>query len=130
MMNLDTNILIDFLKEINEFDDWVELKLEVEFQPGMLGFKGWAHLKDSTQKSLRSRPTEELKTYVKHLHSKVAINSESRWNKLEFILFSDTTFKRIYIWDSKWQKEIDFENKKYKEKNPEYQLPRWKWQKL
>lgn len=124
---MGTDIICQFLKEINEFQDWVELKLEVEFQLGMLGFKGWSILEDSTIKSLRAKPTDEVKIYIKQLHSVVAINPESKWNKLEFILYPDNTYKRSLVWDSKWQREVDSENLKHKQRNPNYQLPRWKW---
>lgn len=127
-MEIENKIFTSFLIEINETKNWSQLILQVQIQPGFLGFKGWVISEDGEKKSLRTKPTDELKGYIKNLHSQIATSAESKWNKLEFILLSNMNFKRMLIWDSDWQRTIDLENRKFKQKNPDYKVPKWKWE--
>ena len=127
MMQKEEQIITRYLKSLCDNNNWQELVLEIEIQPGMLGFSGFEINNDGGKKSLRTKPTDNLKQAVKDLHRETAINEYSKWNKMVFKLKSDLSYIRDFIWDQEWQQKVNHYNLEHKKKNPDYKLPKWPW---
>ena len=117
-----------YLLSIVESDSWSEILLNVEVQPGVLGLNGYYINIESEKKTLKTRPTEQLREDIKVLHDITAIDNITKWNRLTILLKSDYSFTVEYIWDQPWQDEIDSLNLDFKKKNPKYELPKWNWE--
>ncbi len=122
-------IINNYLNSLIEIDYWEEVVLNIEIQPNVLGLSGYLILSDLNKVSLKTRPTEILKEAIHQLHQKTATSIESRWNKFQVKINKNKTVQYIYIWDEVWQQEIDSENRKVKEQNSDYKLPKWHWEK-
>jgi hypothetical protein len=117
-----------FLSSLIELESWQEAVLNIEIQPGVLGFNGYCLDKNGQDLSLITRPTYDMCEQIKLLHLNTATNSLSKWNRLKFSLTSDMLIRTEFIWDKDWQNEVDKLNRKAKRKNPKYLLPKWHWE--
>lgn len=130
-MNLSNyyKIINNYLISLIEFNDWEEVVLNIDIQPNVLGLNGYLIISDLNKISLRTRPTEILKETIHQLHIQTATSIESRWNKFQVKINKNKTVHNLYIWDEVWQQEIDSENRKVKDQNPDYNISKWHWEK-
>jgi len=120
-------ILKDFLLEINQDDNWVELVLEIELQPAYFGISGYCINDRIKEISLRTRTNHDFDKNIKDYHLNNS-DKENRWNKIKFSLKNSIEESLSLIWDQTWQNEIDKLNIEAKKKNTEYNLPKWHWE--
>jgi len=120
-------ILKDFLLEINQDDNWVELVLEIELQPAYFGISGYCINDRIEEISLRTRTNHDFDKSIKDYHLNNS-DKENRWNKIKFSLKNSIEESLSLIWDQTWQNEIDKLNIEAKKKNTKYNLPKWHWE--
>lgn len=127
----------DIYKELGQFllsiipeelkDNWNSAELNIEIQPGMLGFNGNCFSKEN-RTSLKTRTPSELRTAVKDFHTAMTKDGTNKWNKAKFTLYPDHKFDLTFIWDEVWQKEVDDLNKKEEKRDPKYSRTKWPWE--
>jgi|GEM_PF-6222051 len=120
--------LSNFLKSLITVSDWNEAVLNVELQPGVLGMNGSVMFDNGKKESLRTRPNEKIINAIWQLHLLTSTENNVKWNRLRIVINNGLELETEYIWDQEWQDKIDKENRKIKEKNPDYKLPKWSWE--
>lgn len=123
-------ILTDYLLDLVGTEAWSEIVLNIDMQPGVLGLTGYYMDSENLKKSLRTKPTKQLKLDIKEYHRATTSSYENRWNMMIFHLYKGRGYKRIFIWDEVQQNRIDNYNLEYKKKHPEYVIPKWHWENL
>ena len=123
-----TKRLKDFLNEINQNLDWTLLVIEIELQPAYFGVSGYCIIENKNEIALRTRTTDDFDNLIKDFHLRSS-DSFNKWNKIKYSIDKVGNEYLSLIWDEVWQKEIDSQNRKVKEQNPEYNLPKWHWEK-
>ena len=110
----------------NFIDNWNDVKLYIKLQPGTVGLNGHFFSKNKKEWLV---PNFGYKGTIKILeyHKKMTKNGEFKWNKLEISL-SNTKMQIEYIWDEKYQSEVDKCNIEVKASNPNYKIPLWPWE--
>ncbi len=108
--------------------EWTLAIINIEIQPGVLSMSGDCLCKDETI-SLRTRYNRELGEMIKWLHTTTTKGGFSKWNKAKFTVTPDKKFNMEFFWDEELQKEIDENNQKEAERDPNYKPPKWHWEK-
>jgi hypothetical protein len=122
-----TKILKEFLYELNQNEDWTKLVIEIELQPAFFGVSGYCLVENKNEISLRTKTTDDFDKTIKDFHLNNS-NAFNKWNKIHYSVDKIGNENLSLIWDSVWQEEIDSENRKVKEQNPDYKLPKWHWE--
>lgn len=92
--------------------DWLEAVLNIEILPGFSSYKGY-YLTPSGKKnmSIFGFPYDT----GDHLHTLHRLTSDGvqlKWNKAKLRLIKGHVYKLEFLWDQKWQDEVDAENAK------------------
>lgn len=96
---------------IIEDDDFVEATLMIERLEKFVAYKGSCNMLNGNKKSLDVRYLEINSNSIHTLHSITTKNGHNHWNKLKFTLLPTFKFDLQFIWDQKFQDEIDEYNK-------------------
>lgn len=121
------NSLGDFLINLIPNEDWTVAELTISIQPKMLQMSGFSHGDFDEKISLRTKFDSELKSKILWLHNLTTEKGKNKWNRGIFKVTPDQKFEFEFIWDEQWQDEIDIINKAEKEKDPNYDIPKWHW---
>jgi hypothetical protein len=109
--------------------DWINIVLEIEIQPLMLGISASSLLKNEKLIYLDPKFSGGIKQNILELHKKtIGKDGENKWNRLKLTINRDRTFESIFEWDTIWQDEVDGFNKEAEQEDPNYKAPKWFWE--
>lgn len=116
-----------FLIDLIGTNSWTRAELNIEIQPKMLGMSGDSY-NGQIRNNLRTRYSEELGNKIKWLHKHTTEGGNQKWNKAQVHLTPNDKLEIQFIWDEQWQNEIDTYNSREKELDPNYDIPKWRWE--
>ena len=119
--------LRNFLFKINQNANWLELALEIELQPAYIGISGYCITDLKEEISLRTKTDDDFDKVIKDFHINTC-NDKNKWNKIKFVIKKNKEENLSLIWDEIWQTQIDRLNVEAKQKNSNYNLPKWSWE--
>ncbi|MDV7141013.1 hypothetical protein R3X28_19175 [Maribacter sp. TH_r10] len=109
-------------------NNWNSATLFVQLQPGTVSLNG--HFFEGDEKKWLSPSIGyEKSDKILKFHNETTKDESLRWNKLVINLSNQGAFEVEYIWDVKYQKEVDSHNLEFEKNNSNYQRPKWPWEK-
>jgi hypothetical protein len=122
------NQFFQFLILLINGNRWVEIQLNIEIQPGMIGMNGFYLDVNSKRHSFRTKASDKLRESINQFHKETTSKDyESRWNKFIFKMNTEGITETVFLWDAEWQSEVDNLNAQIKINNPNYVLLKWHW---
>ncbi len=94
--------LVDYIPE-----DWQEAILNIKRVKGVAGWQGYYTDVDNNKKNIDVWEYSLNPDIIHELHTLITSDGKSRWNKLNFKLFSTGKFELDFIWDQAYQDEVD-----------------------